>query len=118
MITLTADTHHADLNAGTEWQLRVSDTLDFSDYRQVQLCLQQIPTDAPRVVIDLSDARHIDSSGLGCLLQVYEFCRQHGIALVFNISNERHQQLLQRTGLWKLFAVAEHALTTDGFDGD
>ena len=60
-----------------------------------------------RVVLDLSGVRHIDSSGIGALMEIRECTNRSGTRLVLFGLEEAPQRLLERTGLVRLFDVGE-----------
>ncbi|MFC0623310.1 STAS domain-containing protein [Kribbella deserti] len=61
------------------------------------------------VVIDVSDARQIDSTLLGVLLDTHRICRQRGGGVVVRHADRRTADLLHRTGLDRVFDVADES---------
>jgi anti-anti-sigma factor len=59
-----------------------------------------------RLILDLAGARHIDSSGVGALLDVSHRTEDAGIALVIQGLHKAPRRMLQRTGLGMLFHIA------------
>jgi len=60
-----------------------------------------------RLVVDLAGARHIDSSGLGALLEISHRIEDAGVRLVLSGLNRPVRRMLDRTGLDMVFQIAE-----------
>jgi anti-anti-sigma factor len=58
------------------------------------------------LVLDLAGARHIDSSGVGALLEIYHWTEDAGVELVLRGLHNSPRRMMQRTGLGGLFHIA------------
>ena len=58
-----------------------------------------------RLVLDLLGARHIDSSGVGALLDVSHRTDSAGVSLIIRGLRRSPRRMLERTGLGKLFHI-------------
>ena len=63
--------------------------------------------DPEGVILDLGDVRHIDSSGVGALLELANRAKKAGIPFSLCRLQETPRRLLERTGLSGLFQVYE-----------
>jgi len=59
------------------------------------------------LVLDLAGARHIDSSGVGTLLEIGHRIESSGVRLVLAGLNPHSRRMLDRTGLDILFQIHE-----------
>ena len=57
------------------------------------------------VLMDLGEVRHMDSSGVGALLELAYRARQRGVPLALSRLRESPRRLLDRTGLASLFRI-------------
>ncbi len=64
-----------------------------------------------RIVLDLSDLRHMDSSGLGTLVRLYLAARSASCELQLVNLNDRIKDLLGLTNLWSVFGSCGQYLT-------
>jgi sulfate permease, SulP family len=60
-----------------------------------------------RLVVDLAGARHIDSSGVGALLEISHRIEDAGVRLVLSGLNRPVRRMLDRTGLGIVFQITE-----------
>jgi anti-anti-sigma factor len=58
------------------------------------------------LILDLAGVRHIDSSGVGALLELWHRTEDAGIPLVIQGLQKSPRRLLERTGLGELFRIA------------
>jgi len=71
--------------------------------------VRQLIPGCKRIVLDLTDLAHMDSSGLGMLVRLYVSARSAGCELELINIGERIRQLLGLTHLLSVFtAVCEH----------
>ena len=63
----------------------------------------------PVLVLDLAGARHIDSSGVGALMEIAHRIEGAGVRLVLSGLNPTAQRMLDRTGLAMLFTIHDPA---------
>jgi anti-anti-sigma factor len=71
--------------------------------------VRQIMPNARRVVLDLTDLTHVDSTGLGTLVRLYVHARSTGSSLELINLGPRVRQLLGLTNLLSVFTViGEH----------
>jgi anti-anti-sigma factor len=62
-----------------------------------------------RVTLDLSGMRHLDSSGVGALMQVLHGLRQASARLVLTGLETGPRRILERTGIARMFDIRDHA---------
>ncbi len=67
--------------------------------------------DARRIVLDLTDLRHMDSSGLGTVVRLYVSARSHNCELQLINLNQRIRELLGMTNLLSVFSACGQYLT-------
>lgn len=65
--------------------------------------LESIGKNLGRIVLDASAVSHVDSKGLGSLVEVTQELAQSGKALKLCCANETVRQVIKLTGLWPLF---------------
>lgn len=71
--------------------------------------VRQIMPDTRRVVLDLTDLTHVDSTGLGTLVRLYVHSRSVGCSLELINLGPKVRQLLGMTNLLSVFTiVGEH----------
>lgn len=58
------------------------------------------------LVLDLAGARHIDSSGVGVLLEVFHRTDDAGVALILRGLRDAPRRMLERTGLDGFFHLS------------
>jgi anti-anti-sigma factor len=66
---------------------------------------------AKRIVLDLSDLRHVDSTGLGSLVRLYVSAKSANCELQLVNLNQRVKQLLGLTNLLSTFTACGQYLT-------
>ncbi len=66
---------------------------------------------ARRIVLDLSDLRHMDSSGLGTVVRLYVSAKTAGCELQLVNLNQRIKELLGMTNLLSMFSACGQYLT-------
>ena len=62
-------------------------------------------TGARHLVIDVTRVRSLSSSAVACLLWAHRSCRARGGAVVLRGANRRTEDLLHRTGLWRVIQL-------------
>lgn len=60
---------------------------------------------ARHLVVDLSDVQHLSSSAVASFLWAHRTCRARGGAVVLRGANRRTEELLHRTGLWRVMVL-------------
>jgi anti-anti-sigma factor len=60
---------------------------------------------ARRLVVDISGVRHLSSSAVASFLSAHRTCRARGGAVVLRGANRRTEDLLHRTGLWRVIEL-------------
>jgi anti-anti-sigma factor len=63
---------------------------------------------ARRLVVDLSGVQHLSSTAVASFLWAHRICRARGGAVVLRGANRRTEDLLHRTGLWRVLQI-EHS---------
>lgn len=72
------------------------------------LLLGTLHAGARSLVVDLSQAQRLPDSTVAVLLWAHRICRSRGGAVVLRGADGRTEELLRRTGLWRVL-VAEPA---------
>jgi anti-anti-sigma factor len=67
-----------------------------------------------RVTLDLRGMRHLDSSGVGALMQVLHDLRQASARLVLTGLEAGPRRLLERTGIVRMFDIRENGAAVLG----
>jgi anti-anti-sigma factor len=62
---------------------------------------------ARRLVVDLAGVQQLSSSAVASFLWAHRTCRARGGAVVLRGANRRTQDLLHRTGLWRVIEVED-----------
>ncbi|MGY1709217.1 STAS domain-containing protein [Geodermatophilus sp. SYSU D00758] len=60
---------------------------------------------ARRLVVDLTGVAHLSSSAVASFLWAHRTCRARGGAVVLRGANRRTEDLLHRTGLWRVMQL-------------
>jgi anti-anti-sigma factor len=60
---------------------------------------------ARRLVVDLSDVTVLSSTAVASFLSAHRTCRARGGAVVLRRPNRRTEDLLHRTGLWRVMQL-------------
>jgi anti-anti-sigma factor len=60
---------------------------------------------ARRLVVDLSGVQHLSSTAVASFLWAHRICRARGGAVVLRGANRRTEDLLHRTGLWRVLQI-------------
>ncbi|MGY1631598.1 STAS domain-containing protein [Geodermatophilus sp. SYSU D01186] len=60
---------------------------------------------ARRLVVDLAGVQHLSSSAVASFLWAHRICRARGGAVVLRGANRRTEDLLHRTGLWRVIEL-------------
>jgi anti-anti-sigma factor len=63
---------------------------------------------ARRLVVDLTGVQHLSSTAVASFLWAHRICRARGGAVVLRGANRRTEDLLHRTGLWRVLQI-EHS---------
>lgn len=64
---------------------------------------------ARRLVVDLTDVRQLSSTAVASFLWAHRTCRARGGAVVLRGANRRTEDMLHRTGLWRVMQVEDPA---------
>ena len=60
---------------------------------------------ARQLVVDLTGVQHLSSSAVASFLSAHRTCRARGGAVVLRGANRRTEDLLHRTGLWRVMVL-------------
>ena len=60
---------------------------------------------ARRLVVDLTGVQHLSSTAVASFLWAHRICRARGGAVVLRGANRRTEDLLHRTGLWRVLQI-------------
>lgn len=61
----------------------------------------------PKVILDLRGVNHIDSTGVGALMDLAQRARTAGIPLILCGLEDAPRRMLKRTGIAELFRISE-----------
>lgn len=67
-------------------------------------------TGARRLVVDLTAVRQLSSTAVASLLWAHRTCRSRGGAVVLRGANRRTEDLLHRTGLWRVMQLEDRTV--------
>jgi len=84
--------------------IKLSGPMLVSNIQAFKNQLQHLET--PRLVIDLSDVSHVDSVGIGVLVNALMSRKKHGGSLVLAAANDRVMSVLKGTQVDQLFRFA------------
>jgi len=84
--------------------IKLSGPLLVSNIQSFKNQLRDLET--PRLVIDLSDVSHVDSVGIGVLVNSLMSRKKHGGSLVLAAANDRVMSVLKGTQVDQLFRFA------------
>jgi len=88
--------------------LRLSDELLVDGLADLRWLLHDaLLAGARRLVVDLSDVRQLSSTAVASFLWAHRTCRARGGAVVLRGVNRRTEDLLERTGLWRVLQVED-----------
>ncbi len=91
---------------GDEVTIRLSDELLAEGLADVRWLLRDaLLAGARRLVVDLSRVSVLSSSAVASFLWAHRTCRARGGAVVLRGPNRRTEDLLQRTGLWRVMQL-------------
>ena len=92
--------------AGETVTVRLDDALLADGLADVRWLLHDaLLSGARRLVLDLSGVRLLSSSAVACFLWAHRTCRARGGAVVLRGANRRTEDLLHRTGLWRVLQL-------------
>jgi anti-anti-sigma factor len=91
--------------------LTVQGEIDFTNADEVSQGIRDAIADwsPPVVRVDLRDARFIDSTGLGALIEGYRAAADEDVRLVVVNPTTSFRRVLTVTGLCELFGIADEA---------
>lgn len=91
---------------GDQVTVRLDDALLADGLADVRWLLHDaLLTGARRLVIDLTRVKLLSSTAVACFLWAHRTCRARGGAVVLRGANRRTQDLLHRTGLWRVIQL-------------
>lgn len=91
---------------GEQVTVHLDDTLLADGLADVRWLLHDaLLAGARRLVVDLSGVRVLSSSAVASFLWAHRACRARGGALVLRGANRRTEDLLHRTGLWRVIQL-------------
>jgi anti-sigma B factor antagonist len=94
-------------NGGTERTVLLSGEIDLASAPAVWEALESAIDDATRVVVDLSEIRFIDSTGLSLLVRAHRHLRQAGGTFTVRSPSEMAARVLKITGLDAVFGLGD-----------
>jgi anti-sigma B factor antagonist len=98
--------------SGTTRVLKLTGELDsYTSDRLRSICETWMPG-ARKMVVNLDKLQYIDSSGLAALVGMWVRARDSGVELVLTCRNRRVNQIMEITGLSRLFAPDGSRLAT------
>jgi anti-anti-sigma factor len=89
--------------AEDEVVLRLTDAMVFDGLADLRWALHDaLLAGARRLVLDVSDVQCLSSSAVASFLAAHRTCRARGGGVVLVGANRRTEDLLHRTGLWRV----------------
>jgi anti-anti-sigma factor len=86
--------------------VRLDDTMLLDGLADVRwLLYDALLAGARRLVVDVSGVQHLSSSAVATLLWAHRTCRARGGTVVLRGVDRRTEDLLRRTGLWRVMVV-------------
>ncbi len=85
--------------------VRASGEIDLCTAHVLQELLEEAIGNGRAVVVDLTKATYIDSTGLNILIRVHERSKQHDVRLGFVIANASMHRIFSVLALQKLFDI-------------
>jgi anti-sigma B factor antagonist len=106
-MTMAAARHRTDVETGSDVvTIHLDDALLADGLADVRWLLHDaLLAGARRVVVDLSDLQHLASPAVASFLWAHRTCRARGGAVVLRGANRRTEDLLHRTGLWRVIEL-------------
>jgi anti-anti-sigma factor len=91
---------------GDEVTIRLSDDMLADGLADVRWLLHDaLLAGARRLIVDLSRVQALSSTAVASFLWAHRTCRARGGAVVLRGPNRRTEDLLQRTGLWRVMQM-------------
>jgi anti-sigma B factor antagonist len=87
--------------------------IDVSTAPRLREHLTSLPSDAERVVVDLSEVTFLDSTGLGVLVAGWKRCEDNGASLELVVTRPQVTKVLEITTLDAVFKI--HASIEEAF---
>lgn len=92
--------------SGDEVTIRLTDDLLADGLADVRWLLHDaLLAGARELVVDLSRVQNLSSTAVASFLSAHRTCRARGGAVVLRGANRRTQDLLHRTGLWRVMRL-------------
>ena len=106
-MSITARHPLAELEAAGETvTIRLDDALLAEGLADVRWLLHDALMSGARfLVLDMSGVRVLSSSAVACFLWAHRTCRARGGAVILRDANRRTEDLLHRTGLWRVLRL-------------
>jgi len=98
-------------NEGTQYVIRCTGRLVSEFTEDLRQEFMRVLPSASRIVLDLSDVRHMDSSGLGTLVRFYVTAKTHKCELQLVNLSQRVRELLGLSNLLSLFTACGEYMT-------
>lgn len=93
-------------NATHQVTVRLTDAMLADGMADVRWLLHDaVLAGAHRLVVDLSEVQHLSSTAVASFLWAHRTCRARGGGVVLRGVNRRTEDLLHRTGLWRVLQV-------------
>lgn len=91
---------------GDQVTIQLSDDLLSDGLADVRWLLHDaLLAGARRLVVDLSRVQHLSSPAVASFLSAHRTCRARGGTVVLRGANRRTEDLLHRTGLWRVLTL-------------
>ncbi|MGY1822001.1 STAS domain-containing protein [Geodermatophilus sp. SYSU D00079] len=106
-MTMAAARHRTDVETRSDVvTIHLDDALLADGLADVRWLLHDaLLAGARRIVVDLSELQHLSSPAVASFLWAHRICRARGGAVVLRGANRRTEDLLRRTGLWRVIGV-------------
>jgi len=96
--------------AQDEVVLRLTDAMVFDGLADLRWALHDaLLAGVRRLVLDVTDVQCLSSSAVASFLAAHRTCRARGGGVVLIGANRRTEDLLHRTGLWRVLMSGERA---------
>jgi anti-anti-sigma factor len=95
---------------GPDLVFRLDGELDIASAGTLRACLDSIDAGCRRVILDLSELRYMDSSGIGVLVEAYQKLQPDLRGLVLRSPQRTVQRVLELSGLGSVIKIEDDGL--------
>jgi len=87
--------------------LHLTGEVDLSNSSDVRTCLLEILNDGHSVIVDFSELKYIDSSGMATLVEGLNIAKKNNLNLYIAAANGAPKQVLELTRLNQVFTMVD-----------